>query len=731
VSGEGGQAEATRTRRRVLRVVAVVGFVLAFVLAAVLLTLRLTVLDAAWYQDAIDDSHAYSRVYDRVLTDPEIARETRRLLAGLPIDESLIDDNARIVLPPATVRHVVNGIFEGLVGYMRGSRSQFDPFVALQPLFDNIRELANQYLSDFITNLHPLAANDLNEFGANIVQFANDLGAGRKPTALPTVPFTAEQANSVADILLRPIDENRREALRLPLVNSLVAGDLNTALGTVAPEYGRDNTDHVIVNLRQDANGTHVEIDETLTGAPDATVVINLRRIRFLTATVLPLTIVGLVLLAIGCLVAIGLLARRDGRRASISVAVVVAATGLAVVALYTIVRLVMSDPFTAAFGKSKLPAELHGLLFDIADRLFDRFDVTLVRVLLLPVAVAALVLVWVVLVPWLRERARATSPQRVGVVAGALTVVVALVFAWLLVPRTADAGPRRCNGHAELCDHRYDKTVFAESHNAMSVSDLKWFGSHQDVDMTAQLDYGVRVLHIDTRYWETPETTAKFASSLPPNQQGIVLAAVAGANPVRPGVWLCHSLCRLGALELDRALRQIRGWIRSHPDDVVTLDIENRTSDEDTIAAFKRAKLVRYAFTPPDPGDPWPTLGEMLDSGKRLVVFVERQGGEPGWFAKLYRYAMETPYTFRKASAFTCKANRGGRNKQLFVMNHFITRAAPSRSDAAAVNQVDAIVKRARRCKDVRGQIPNFVQVNFSTLGDVPRAIDVLNGLE
>jgi hypothetical protein len=112
------------------------------------------------------------------------------------------------------------------------------------------------------------------------------------------------------------------------------------------------------------------------------------------------------------------------------------------------------------------------------------------------------------------------------------------------------------------------------------------------------------------------------------------------------------------------------------------------------------------------------------------VVVFAERHGGKPGWYSPLYRYAMETPFTFRNPGAFSCAANRGGSDKRLFVMNHFITRAAPSRSDAAVVNAQDAIVTRARRCARVRGRSPNFVQVDFATLGDVHGAIDQLNGI-
>jgi hypothetical protein len=726
----GGRGRGRRRGfERGLWFVAIVVFAVSFLLVAALLTLRTTALNAGWYRAAIEDSHSYDRLYSKVLTDPAVTRETRDLLAGLPIDQSLVAANSRIVLPPATLREIVDRTISGLVAYLRGDHTTFDPVFALTPVFDNIRNLADQYLSDSIRNLRPLQANNLDEFGAKILQFANDLGAGRRPASLPTIPFTAEQTGRLTDALLGPIPAAQRDELRLSVANSLAAGDLSTALATVVPEYGRSNTDHVIVDLQQDAHGTRVHVDETLSGTDDSTVVIDMRDIRFLTSTVLPLLVVAATLVALASLWAAGALARRSGRRASTAVSVIVLATGLGFVVVYFIVRRVMGDPFREVFGRSSAPPELHALLGDIVTRLFRSFDETFVSLVLLAVFAALLVLVWVVVVPYLAVRVRVghISRGRFIAISGALTVAVALVGTWLLVPRSASTA-RRCDGHVELCDRPYDDTVFAEAHNAMSASDLNWLGANQDVPITAQLDAGVRVLHIDTRYWETPEVTAKFAASLPPEQASVVLAAVAAANPVRPGVWLCHALCRLGATKLEVGLRQILEWVRTHPDDVLTLDIEDRASAPDTVAVFRRVGLDRYAYTPGAPDQPWPTLGELLDSGRRLVVFAERHGGTPAWFAPFYRYAMETPYTFPTSRAFSCKKQRGGNHKRLFVMNHFITRAAPSRSDAALVNDRAAIVDRARRCAQVRGRPPNFVQVDFATLGDVNGAVDELN---
>jgi hypothetical protein len=90
----------------------------------------------------------------------------------------------------------------------------------------------------------------------------------------------------------------------------------------------------------------------------------------------------------------------------------------------------------------------------------------------------------------------------------------------------------------------------------------------------------------------------------------------------------------------------------------------------------------------------------------------------------------METPYTFASPEAMSCAPKRGGTGKRLFLMNHWIQRAAPSRADAGRVNARQFIVDRAERCKEERGQLPNFVSVDFASLGDVVGAATELNGL-
>jgi hypothetical protein len=48
--------------------------------------------------------------------------------------------------------------------------------------------------------------------------------------------------------------------------------------------------------------------------------------------------------------------------------------------------------------------------------------------------------------------------------------------------------------------------------------------------------------------------------------------------------------------------------------------------------------------------------------------------------------------------------------------------------TSAQEVNISAVLLPRAEQCQDERGQIPNFVAVNFITIGDVLTVVDELN---
>lgn len=64
---------------------------------------------------------------------------------------------------------------------------------------------------------------------------------------------------------------------------------------------------------------------------------------------------------------------------------------------------------------------------------------------------------------------------------------------------------------------------------------------------------------------------------------------------------------------------------------------------------------LADYAYTHPK-GAPWPTLRELVDTDRRVVLFEENEGGTPAYLHRAYADEMwDTPYSFKTQADFTC----------------------------------------------------------------------------
>ena len=308
-------------------------------------------------------------------------------------------------------------------------------------------------------------------------------------------------------------------------------------------------------------------------------------------------------------------------------------------------------------------------------------------------------------------------------------------LFSAIVGTRERDA--RACNGHVELCDRAYDDVVQAATHNAMSAPDVVPVWPEHDGGITAQLDAGIRTLLIDTHHWPPLESAAQLAAlrqpgepELPPALADALLRQVVTVRDGRPGAFLCHIHCAFGAQPLVDGLAEVAAFLTANPDDVVTLVIEDGIPAAETAAAFDAAGLAGLVH-PQRRVEPWPTLGELIDRDERLVVFAENEGPPPDWYANAFDAMQETPFLFLSPDALSCAENRGDATAPLFLMNHWIQRIAPDRTDAVRINALDVLVARARQCERERGLRPNYLAVNFYDIGDVVAAADVLNGLE
>lgn len=273
--------------------------------------------------------------------------------------------------------------------------------------------------------------------------------------------------------------------------------------------------------------------------------------------------------------------------------------------------------------------------------------------------------------------------------------------------------GLRVCNGSPLLCERGYDAVAYPTTHNAFASQAEGFAGlANQSVGLPEQLADGVRALMLDTHY---------------------------GGLPNR--VLLCHGVgyCFAAAKDFAEGLTEIRDFLEAHPGEVVTLIFESYVSAADTAAVFEAVGLWNPEHPGSDllyeqPGGSWPTLGELVATNQRLVVFQDRSVAEQlafPWYHYLWdELVFETDFDAQDPEDFSCTDLRGEPGNDLFILNHFLTRSVGTPLLADMVNHDPFFLERAFACQAFQGRIPNFVTVDYYRIGDLFHVVDALNGL-
>jgi len=265
----------------------------------------------------------------------------------------------------------------------------------------------------------------------------------------------------------------------------------------------------------------------------------------------------------------------------------------------------------------------------------------------------------------------------------------------------------QRCNLHVSLCDKAFDEVSYPTTHNAMSNFDEGWVGANQEHGITRQLEDGVRALMLDTHY-----NLGDLTSPDAPTDVAL----------------LCHGYCMFGWERLSDGLAKIKVFLDAHPDEVVTIIFETYVTPADTKAAFDLSGASSLVATHV-PGQPWPTLRQMIASNQRLVVMTDSGGGTYPWYLPVWDESFDNPYSAEQPSDLSCDLNRGNGANRLFIFNNFLTDIVGRREFADQVNFNPELLAHAQDCQDVRGHLPNFVTVDFYDRGDMLDVVDTLNG--
>ncbi|CAG9939734.1 unnamed protein product [Clonostachys rosea f. rosea IK726] len=270
------------------------------------------------------------------------------------------------------------------------------------------------------------------------------------------------------------------------------------------------------------------------------------------------------------------------------------------------------------------------------------------------------------------------------------------------------------CNGYAALCDRKYSSITFAAAHNAAFVGRGPFHNQYQypEVAMSSGIRYFTTQVHI---------------------QDGQIRQ--------------CHTDCAfLNVGAFSEIVTSIKTWLDANPREVVTLLIGNGDDAiqiEEFKPHFEASGAQDIAFVPGTKLglDDWPTLGEMIDSGKRLVVFMDYYSdtSKVPYILPQFDYYVETPFSPTDDNFFNCDVDRPSKDTpaagRMVFANHNLNEEIagiliPDQLRASQTNSQGNIRQQTEICVSNYGRNPNVVLLDFVSEGEVIAAQKTLNGL-
>lgn len=283
--------------------------------------------------------------------------------------------------------------------------------------------------------------------------------------------------------------------------------------------------------------------------------------------------------------------------------------------------------------------------------------------------------------------------------------------------PRPTNTRP--CNNYPELCARKYSNITQVGCHNSPFFR-AGSAASNQQFPVTDQLNDGVRFVQGQIQ-WRANDTTPHF----------------------------CHTSCDLlDAGPITDWLRQIKDWVAAHPYDVVTVLLGNGNySTPDKYAPFiEESGITQYVYTPgvvPMRLDDWPTLGQLILSGQRVVMFLDYMANQTAypWLLDQFSQMWETPFDPVDES-FPCTVQRPpdlsaeDAKQRLYLMNHNLnvevsllgqSILVPAVSQLNVTNAAEgagSLGMAAGNCRGDWERAPNVLNVDYYNYGNYPGSV-------
>lgn len=301
-------------------------------------------------------------------------------------------------------------------------------------------------------------------------------------------------------------------------------------------------------------------------------------------------------------------------------------------------------------------------------------------------------------------------------------------------------------------CHGIYRATLYTDYYNAMlGKLGKKINGFFEKIKKVTNVLKDVPVPGAHMTVGELPGNIRLYIEGMKPLadmvQKG--LPTLYGQRNTTPAAQLPFIPCALdpAAQLLKSVLADVKAFLDRNPRDIFTIKFENMMGIDVLATELVAAGLDRYVHKQ-DVTKPWPTLGEMVASNKRLVLFAKQEGP---LFALEKNYAWSPVRAGGKAAGSVkslkdlktvnnmptvdpnFKNRLAGPKNKLFNLTNVVTIGMGGwKSAAKKVNERSFLRERVKALGRKAGVIPNYIDTDFTEVpnGDVFDVVDELNGV-
>ncbi|GLB43912.1 putative plc-like phosphodiesterase [Lyophyllum shimeji] len=181
--------------------------------------------------------------------------------------------------------------------------------------------------------------------------------------------------------------------------------------------------------------------------------------------------------------------------------------------------------------------------------------------------------------------------------------------------------------------------------------------------------------------------------------------------------------------------LKLVKSFLDANPNEVLTLLFMWKP-------AFNEAGITSLAYVPPMipiKQSQWPTLGEMINRGKCVVVFMDSNMNTTlvDFILPEFEMIWETPFSVTDPN-FPCSVDRIHgpfmTEDHMYMINHSLNKdildiIVSDPLDAATTNEITSIMDHVNDCASLgAGRAPTFILFNFVNIRKGLIAADILN---